>query len=74
MLLCDVLRGANAELANVAEMERFARSRRGALSRILPVIAGRVGVDDSRSNDDLNLVALLGKLANDNFLRRIFHE
>lgn len=74
MLLCDVLRGANAELANLAKVERFARSRRGALCRIPPVITGRVGVDDSRSNDDLNLVALLGKLANDNFLRRIFHE
>ena len=74
MFLRDVLRGANAELANFAETERFTRTRRGALCRIVPVIASRVGVNDSRSHDNLNFVALFGKLADDDFLRRIVHD
>lgn len=68
MFLRDVFRGANAELANLAETERFTRSRRGALCRIPPVIASRVGVNDSRSQNNLNFVALFGKLADDDFL------
>jgi hypothetical protein len=70
----DVLCGANAELANLSGAKRVPRAGRGALCRILPVIASRVGMNDSRSHDNLYLVSLFGKLGDDDLLRWFLHS
>jgi hypothetical protein len=69
----DLPGGANAEFANLAEAQCLRRAQRGALCGVLPVIAGRVGVDDSCSRNNLDFVALFGILADNDFLRWLLH-